>query len=283
VLQRSFEPSRLIDECLLEISALCGNDTGCRALRLQLRDFIASGESLGRITRLDGDTLFYESESFIPPRPDPAKPGIFFIVGNPAPDSVARRCMYAYEGSRGRQHRFWKVLHSTGVLRFSQPGPGTCPPEEKMRQLFAGEYDSPFNTHVIPFFSLPSPAAGPWGGVTGLRRLFGRYFAQVLSAERAAVRRLLDDRVREGDSILVLQKDAYLALRGPQSPGYDTSLIRKQALHGPYGSSGARLSCIPPTRLLYSRVTRDVLLTLAQNAAAQGLNSADGLATTSDP
>lgn len=137
-----------------------------------------------------------------------------------------------------------------------------------MRRLYAGEYESPFNVHVVPFFSPPSPPGGRWGGVAGLRRLFGKQFQCVLSAERAAVRGLIDMSTKPGDCLLVMQKDAYIALRKLDAPIYDVSLLPKTAIVSEYTRS-VDLVCIPPTRLLYSCVTQSVLA--AQVARARAL------------
>ena len=177
--------------------------------------------------------------------------------------------MYAHEGDgEGRQHRFWKVVRSTGVLRFSQPRTDRLSARSKMQRLYAECYRSPFNVHIVPFFSLPSPPGGPWGGVTGLRRLFGKTFHRVLSAELAAVRGLIDASIKPGDCVLVLQKDAYTALKPPDAPAYDVSLLRRAAIVGDYTQGSVELICLPPTRLLYSRVTQSVLTALVQRATA---------------
>ena len=197
------------------------------------------------------------------------KPNLFFVVGNPAPKSIALRAMYAHEGvGTERQHRFWKVMHSTGVLRFSQRDPDVYQPYEKMQRLYAGRYESPFNVHIVPFFSLASPPGGRWGGVAGLRRLFGKEFQRLIAAELAAVRGLIDTRLNPGDCVLALQKDAYTALRQPGAPAYDVSLLHRAAIVSEYMRGTVNLVCIPPTRLLYSRVTQSVLTEQVARAKA---------------
>ncbi|MDQ2883693.1 MAG: hypothetical protein M3Y48_21680 [Actinomycetota bacterium] len=185
---------------------------------------------------------------------------LFFVVGNPAPKSIAFRAMYAHEGaSAGRQHRFWKVMHSTGILRFSQHDPDVHQPREKMQRLYAGLYESPFNIYIVPFFSLASPPGGQWAGVTGLRRLFGNEFQRIVSAELTAVRGLIDARTKPGDCLIVFQKDAYMALKPPQAPVDDGSLLKRSAIVSKYTHGTVDLVCLPPTRLLYSQVTQSVL------------------------
>jgi hypothetical protein len=259
MLQRSFDQFSLIDRCDLALGALYSERVERQGFMVRFRDFMASDGSLSRIVEARRNVLSYESESFIPPQLDFAKPNVFFVVGNPAPRSVALRAMYAHEGDgQGRQHRFWKVMHATGMLRFSLHDSDAHQPGEKMRRLYAGDYESPFNVHIVPFFSLPSPSSGPWSGVAGLRRLFGRKFHDVVSAELAAVHEIIDARTKPGDCVLVLQKDAYMALKQPDAPAYDGALLRSAPIVSHY-SRAVDLVCIPPTRLLYSRVTQSVL------------------------
>lgn len=252
MLQRKFDRLYLIDTCELALGTLFESDSERHAFMVRLREFIRSDDALPRIASVHGEILGYESESFVPPRLDPVKPNLFFVVGNPAPQSVALRAMYAHEGGgEGRQHRFWKVMHSSGVLRFSQQHESdTYQPYEKMQRLYAGHYESPFNVHIVPFFSLPSPPGGRWGGVAGLRRLFGKNFQRILSAELAAVRGLIDASAKPGDGVLVLQKDAYMALRQPDAPAYDVSLLPTTAIVSEYIRDSVDLVCVPPTRLL---------------------------------
>ncbi|MGH3794247.1 MAG: hypothetical protein ACRDSP_05105 [Pseudonocardiaceae bacterium] len=267
MLQRTFDPGSLIDRCDLALTTLYSKHAERQRFVVRFQELIASDDSLLRVVEARRDVLSYESESFIPPQPDPAKPNLFFVVGNPAPKSVALRAMYAHEGGgdKKRQHRFWKVLHTTSVLRFSQHDPDSYQPDEKMRRLYAGDYESPFNVHIVPFFSLPSPPGGPWGGVAGLRRLFGQQFQDVVYAELTAVRGLIDARAKAGDCVLVLQRDAYMALKQPDAPPYDGLLLRNAPIASHYARS-VDLMCIPPTRLLYSRVTQSVLSTQVARA-----------------
>ncbi|MGH3831600.1 MAG: hypothetical protein ACRDRS_14335 [Pseudonocardiaceae bacterium] len=260
MLQRKFDCLSLIDRCELALGTLFACDFERQAFMARLCDFVTADDSLAGIVDVRGTVLSYVSESFVPPQLDLAKPSLFFVVGNPAPNSVALRAMYAHEGSgQKRQHRFWKVLHSTGVLRFSEHESDAYQPHEKMRRLYSGNYESPFNVHIIPFFSLPSPPGGIWGGVAGLRRLFGKKFQDVLSAELAAVRGLIDTITEPGDCLLVLQKDAYMALKHLDAPAYDASLLSRAAIVSEYTPGAVDLICLPPTRLLYSQVTQSAL------------------------
>lgn len=267
MLQRRFDRLSLIDPCELATESLFTSAAERDAFKMRLREFIASDDALSQIVNVCGDTLDYESESFVPPRLDPAKPSLFLVVGNPAPKSIELRAMYAHEGvGAERQHRFWKVMHSTGVLRFSWRNPDAYQPREKMQRLYNEQYESPFNVHIAPFFSLASPPSGRWGGVAGLRRLFGKEFQRLVAAELASVRGLIDASLNAGDCVLVLQKDAYMALKPSQAPAYDVSLLAGAAIVSEYTHGPVDLICLPPTRLLYSRVTQTVLSSQVKRA-----------------
>lgn len=266
MLDRNFNHIGLIDSCALNLGALFSDEASHAAFLRRLSDYIASDQSLARIVRIEGDTMLYESESYVPAHIEGQKPNLFVIVGNPAPESVVLRAMYAYEGERGRQHRFWKVLHRTRVLRFSEADPDFYSPHDKMIRLYAGEYTSPFNLHIVPFFSLPSPPGGPWAGVAGLRRLLGPGFPQLMSAERSSVRELIGLRERQYDTVLVMQRDAYVALKPASAPNYDGPSLRRAAIEAIYSIRGSRVLCMPPTRLLYSQVTKTTLLQLVEEA-----------------
>jgi hypothetical protein len=257
--QRNFDRLSLIDPCRLTLETLFTGVAERQLFMMRLGEFMASDDALPRVVNVRGKILIYESESFVPPQLDPTKPTLFLVVGNPAPKSIALRAMYAHEGNgTERQHRFWKVMHSTGILRFSQHGPDVYQPCEKMQRLYLGRYESPFNIHIVPFFSLASPPGGQWAGVAGLKRLFGGEFPRIVSAERAAVRCLIDTNMKPGDCIIVFQKDAYMALRPSCAPVYDGSLLKRSAIVGEY-TSAVDLVCVPPTRLLYSHVTQAAL------------------------
>jgi len=254
--------------CSLAVDLVFPDEVDRQKFHERLDQFAAADKFTQQVIRLDGDTLRFESESFLPPRLVSERPSLFFVVGNPAPESIARRSMYAFEGNGARQHRFWKVLHMTGVLRFSEDDPDMHSPEAKMNRLFAGQYGSPFNLHIVPFFSLPSPPGGPWSGVAGLRRLFGKQFPVIMQMELALVKGLLETRLRHGDSVLISQKDAYMAIKPDAAPDYNPRAARTAALKSWHGDADVTLACIPPTRLFYSTAIRSILTSLVEQATS---------------
>lgn len=266
MLLRDLNSTGLIDSCTVLLSELYPRAEDREAFSQRFRTFMLADDWMHKIAKVRNGRLVYESESFLPPQPVAGKPNLFMIVGNPTPESIALRAMYAYEGAASRQHRFWKVMHTTGVLRFSTGEPDEYSPAEKMARLYSGDYESPFNLHIMPFFSLASPPGGPWGGVSGLKKLFGRAFADIVTVERDRIFQLLAEQSHKGDYVLVLQKDAYMALRPGDGPPYDVSLLRQEPLRCHLSELDIELLCIPPTRLLYSHVTRKALVGLTELA-----------------
>lgn len=236
----------------------------------RFNDFLTADSFIGKIANIDDDGFHYESESFIPTHIDPSKKNLVIILGNPAPESVAMGAMFAYEGSGKRYHRFWRVLDDTGVLRFSDK-PDMLDPHEKMRRLYAGEYTSPFNIFILPFYSFPTPPGGVWNGVAGVRRLFAESFTIVEKYDTKRILDFLDSYLHEDDYVLAFQKDAFVALTERQEP--PVAYNYKELLGQPSFSLlpikermiNVNLICMLPTRLLHSRCTKDLLASLGSD------------------
>jgi len=233
--------------------------------------FTQSDENLPKILSVQNGELAYLSESYLPPQPDPDKRSLAFVLGNPAPESIAVKAMYAYEASGKRHHRFWNVLQKTGILQFDAE-PTTLDPHEKMARLFSNQYTSPFNIYIIPFYSLASPPGGPWNGVAGVRRLFAEAFPLVEQYDSARVLNIFNTHFHDGDSVLTFQKDAYVALQqhAEHAQPYDyRQLLTEPLISDLRTPRGALLTvgCLLPTRLLYSAQTGGVLSRLAQQGS----------------
>ena len=186
--------------------------------------------------------------------------------------------MYAYEAGGKRYHRFWNVLQRTDILRFDAD-PATLDPHEKMARLFSGQYASPFNVYILPFYSLASPPGGPWNGVAGLQRLFAEAFPLVEQYDAARVLTIFNGHFHDGDTILTFQKDVYVALQqhAKHSHPYDYKGLLTQPLisdlRTPSGASLA-VGCLLPTRLMYSGQTGEALSRLAREGSlTQGQDS----------
>lgn len=83
--------------------------------------------------------------------------------------------LFAYENNGKRYHRFWNVLEQTGIIMFDRPA-NTIPPHDKMQKLYAGDFASPFNVFIFPFYSFATPPGGRWSGVAGVKRIFGKAY-----------------------------------------------------------------------------------------------------------
>ena len=255
----------LIDRHHIALSKIY-DEAELSAFKLRLEEFIGSDPSLPQILSLEGDELVYDSESFVPPISDPTKKSVVLVLGNPAPESVAMQAMFAYENHGKRYHRFWRVLDETGILQFSE-NPDTIDPHEKMLRLYRGDYSSPFNVSIVPFYSLPTPPGGKWGGVAGLQRLFGNAFKRIEAYDLERVEQFFAARLEGGDTVVVFQKDAYLAiLQSPEEQVYDyRRLLQEPTVSTINTSGGAELNlvCMLPTRLLHSHQTKDALKKLS--------------------
>lgn len=263
----SFSETQLIDKRTINLDELF-SDEEQRLFRERLERFLASDVSASEIVKVSGNMLTYDSESYIPHPIDPGKPNLMLILGNPAPESVSMNAMFAYESSGKRSHRFWQVLDTTGVLRFGQDDPSTIDPHDKMRRLYNGDYNSPSNVFILPFYSFATPPGGPWGGVLGIRRLFGSGFSRLEALDARRICAFFDKHVTGGDTILVFQKDAFVALTCSQhdAPPYDYRSLLSQPIISSYTTAAnatARLMCMLPTRLLHSSQTKNVLASLA--------------------
>lgn len=258
----------LIDHHSLSLEQLYPNSDRRDAFLSRLQQFTQSDENLSKIVSVADGELAYLSESFVPQRPDPGKHNLAFVLGNPAPESIALQAMYAYEAGGKRYHRFWNVLQRTGILQFDVDA-ATLDPHEKMARLFGGQYSSPFNVYILPFYSLASPPSGLWNGVAGLQRLFAEAFPLVEQYDAAKVLTVLNERFQDGDTVLTFQKDAYAALQ--QHAEHARPYDYKQLFTEPLISdlripNGALLTvgCLLPTRLMYSGQTGKTLSELAR-------------------
>ena len=259
--------SELIDKCTFSWGELYKDEADKQAFLRRFEAFTNADPVAGEVAHVDDFGIIYTSESFIPPVVDTDKSNLVLVLGNPAPESVAMGAMFAYENHGKRYHRFWRVLDGAGVLQFGTD-PDKLDPHTKMERLYAGEYSSPFNVFIVPFYSFPTPPGGEWNGVAGIRRLFGSAFPMVAAQDSERVQKFLDAYIHDRDSILAFQKDAFVALSNSQpTPAVYNyrDLLEQPAVSEFRTRSGANanLICMLPTRLLHSRQTKGALSSLA--------------------
>lgn len=203
----------------------------------------------------DSEVLTYRTECIIPVKTN-SKPSLLLILGNPASHSVYSEMFFSFERKEGQEHRFWKALKKTGILSFK-----SALNRKRKEELYALSYDSPFRLGLAMFFSMPSGASrSKWAGVRGLRKLFGmKGLKKIAEDEKKRIERLIQKFVMSKGAIFVFQKDAYLEIS--QSTNYDYGKVREEGLEGIYrGHPNIRLFCLPPTRRMHLKKTRDILL-----------------------
>lgn len=216
----------------------------------------------------EGDQITYSTESFLPGETD-SRQSVLLLLGNPASQSVRAGMCFAYEGSPGREHRFWSALRATGWLTFRESAYRTAEEKNAGRRaaLLSRNYESPFCLGLDVFFSFPSPASTPkWSGVAGLAALFGRKaLAQIALAERVRISLVIRRHLNSSGAVVAFQKDAYEQLRDSSAPEYTSEGARSaQLVSLSAGGAEVLLVCAPPTRLAHSSSFRSVLYTYAR-------------------
>lgn len=216
----------------------------------------------------EDDQITYSTESFLPSETD-NRQSVLLLLGNPASQSVRAGMCFAFEGSLGREHRFWSALRATGWLTFRDSIYRSAEEQnaERRAALLSMAYESPFRLGLDVFFSFPSPASTPkWSGVAGLAALFGRKpLAQIALAERVRISGVIRRHLNSSGAVVAFQKDAYEQLRDSSAPAYTSEGARSaQLMSLSAGGAEVLLVCAPPTRLAHSSGFRRVLFTYAR-------------------
>jgi hypothetical protein len=232
----------------------------------RLDEFLKSDSTHKDIISLQGDILKYRSEIFISDKID-NRPPLLLLLGNPASHSVAAGMCFAFEKSN-QDHRFWRLLDATGILKFLNQTPNSAAPNEKnyiRRKALADlKYLSPFRIGIAVFYSLPSAASDKrWSGVSGLRKLFrAKAFDLISHQEEKRIGRLITRFIGStGGGIIAFQKGAYERVRSVDSRAYSQELANRGLLQGKYkNSQNILLAGAPPTRLAYTDLSKSAML-----------------------
>lgn len=223
-----------------------------RSFNKRYREFLESDGDNQKIFSLIDDTLIYSSEVFISDKID-NRPPLLLLLGNPASHSVAAGMCFAFEKG-DQEHRFWRLLDNTGVLKFSDQSPISADPDEmnEMRRnaLWELRYQSPFRIGIAVFCSLPSAASKNWSGVRGVIKLLGTKAFRIISLqEENRITMLISRFIGSSGGIITFQKDAYEGVRSRETRTYDINKARLYELKGKYKSSQhIYLAGAPPTR-----------------------------------
>ncbi|MBA7478647.1 hypothetical protein ES707_14075 [subsurface metagenome] len=235
--------------------------------KARLHEFLRVDTCAKVINYYDG-VISYLTESVVPTKLD-SRPPLLLLFGNPAPESVRRKCFFAGEKNR-REHRFWQALRQSGIISFDEVCDDAC----KTLALLDLTYTSRFRIGLAVYYSMPSPASDPkWSGVAGLRRLFGaRALREIADCEKRRLHTLVNKFVSGNPcgTVVAFQKDAYLAVKD------DGSLEKVVEDHGKWrlieaqcSSSEARLFRMPPTRYMNARWYVKFLCRVSEPAARQ--------------
>lgn len=239
-----------IQRVVLDTKELYPNPEKHRQFEDRLRVFLKVDTGSEIIEYNDG-LLSYLTESVIPIKQD-SRPPLLLLFGNPAPDSVRRRCFFASEKGR-REHRFWPILEKAGIISFKNIGEDIN--TFRTRSLFDLNYESPFRIGLAVFYSMPSPASGPkWSGVAGLRKLFrAKAMMEITSCGKKRTENFIHEFIGANPrgAVIAFQKDAYLGVKDYESP---ESVIagegKRYLIETQCSSSQARLFRMPPTRYM---------------------------------
>ena len=173
-----------IQRIILNTKKLYPNHEEHRRFEDRLREFLKVDTSSEIMCYRDG-ILRYLTESVIPTKQD-ARPPLLLLFGNPAPDSIIKKCFFARE-TRREIHRFWTALAKADYFSFRNTGKDINIARTKV--LFDLTYQSKFRIGLAVFHSMPSPASDlKWNGVAGLNKLFGaKAFKEITSCEKSRV------------------------------------------------------------------------------------------------
>lgn len=193
----------------------------------------------------DRDRFVYRSWSVLAPQ---AGARVLLLFGNPTANSLNLGSMFAMEKGGG-VHRVWRVLRAVGALPPSAPSDAA-----RLNDLVADDLMAvPGGLALGSFASFPTPTAGPYAGMAGVRRLLGSAaFRNYLRWESDRwTRAWSDSECRSPSTILAFQKDAFEAMRHVVGDAID-------------------LHCAPPTRQIFSERSKSMLRAAFFGATSNG-------------
>lgn len=271
-----------IQKVAVDIGRLYEADSEKKLFQARFDQFLAKAKKDGEgiVWWKKGNILTYLTEVLIPKKIDSRQLSLLLLFGNPAPHSVLSKMFFSYEGEmspegRGQDHRFWGVLEEARILKFREKNSGShnlnvqSRSESRKRELYDLTYSSSFRIGLATFFSMPTYASDKeWGGVQGLRRLFGeKAIRRIAKGEEERLGRIAMDFLSPKGSIFAFQKDAYSEIKSADTIVYNQDMAKKGELIGycRWEKSQVRLFGLPSTRLIqgYSGLLRsfkDIIL-----------------------
>lgn len=238
-----------IQRVVLDTKKLYPNYEEHRQFEDRLREFLKVDTS-SEIIQYKKGVLSYLTESVIPTKQDSRLP-LLLIFGNPAPDSILKKCFFAGE-KRRKEHRFWLALAKADIISFKNIGKDIN--IARTKALFNLNYKSRFRVGLAVFYSMPSPASDKWNGVAGLNKLFGaKAFREITSYEKKRVEGIIKEFIGDDTrgAVIVFQKNAYLGVKDDNSQESVVAEERKQrAVETRCSCSDVRLFRMPPTKYM---------------------------------
>jgi hypothetical protein len=264
-----------IQKVSIDIDRLYDDDSERNVFQAKFDRFLDKAEksNKGIVFWQKGDKLTYLTEALIPKKADSRQHSLLLLLGNPAPHSVLSKMFFSYEGDlspegRARDHRFWRVLEETGILKFRENASRfdnlnvQSRSESRKKELYDLSYSSSFRIGLATFFSLPTDASDKeWGGICGLRKLFGeKALRKIAKGEGERIQRLAMDFLYNNGSIFAFQKDAYSEIKSADTIVYSQDIAKRGKLIGYcyWNEPKVRLFGFPPTRVIqgYSELLR---------------------------
>ena len=247
---RPMSPGQL--ECELDLEKLLPSDEERNKFEDNWKPFLASDRDNSEIFQRRGNNLIYRTEQLIPEKTD-RRPPLLLLLGNPASHSIKAGMFFSFEAG-GREHRFWKdILRPAGILDLAVDGSLSIQERNSRRRerLLTLDYKSPFRVGLAVYISLPSPASGPWAGVSGVNKLIGGLAMKRLeTAERERILECSKSFLVANGAIVAFQKNAWEGLRSPDDPPYRLDVVKTAGLKGKLTRMPKiPLYCVPPTRL----------------------------------
>lgn len=241
-----------IQKMVLKTKQLYPEPEEHRQFEARLNEFLKI-DNASKIMDYNDGLLTYLTESIVPPGGNTRLP-LLLLFGNPAPESVLNKCIFAGEKGK-KEHRFWPALEKSGIIYFKNTTADINP--QRTKALLDLDYCSDFRIGLTVFYSMPSPASDPkWNGVAGLRRLFhAKALRAIADSEKRRINHLIV-RFVAGEprgNILAFQKDAYLGIRPTKNP--ETTVAEEgkwQVVKTQYGDSDINIYKLPPTRFMAS-------------------------------
>jgi len=257
-----------IEQIIIDIDTLYAHAGAARdSFEAKWDGFLRSDQAYQGVIWREGNKLSYLSQAVLPWHQYDKLP-LLLVFGNPAPYSIQQKTPFAFEG-KGREHRLWRALQGSGLIRFDDGLGRPAQPINLARkeQLLARAYASPYTVGFIQYFSMPTtPSAPPWTGINGLFRLFGTAAMKKIECfELSRISMQVSRFMAHGGILLAFQKDAFNGLRDQASvPAYSYAHLAQGILAGRsrFGSDCPLIGA-PPTRMAHSKDMKKVLTAVA--------------------